>query len=53
MNMSDVFDSLIYIFRKGGILFVNPGYPEVADNGIDDDCDGKIDEQCFISLMLN
>jgi hypothetical protein len=28
---------------------VNPGHVEVAGNGIDDDCDGKIDEACFIA----
>ncbi|MBU1932255.1 hypothetical protein KJ965_06215, partial [Patescibacteria group bacterium] len=31
---------------------VNPGHVEVKDNGIDDDCDGKIDERCFIGTVM-
>ncbi len=35
---------------------VNPGSPEVAGNGIDDDCDGLVDEDepsCFITSILH
>ena len=31
---------------------VNPDAKEVAGNGIDDDCDGEIDEGCFIGVTL-
>lgn len=31
---------------------VNPGHKEVKRNGIDDDCDGKVDERCFIGIVM-
>ncbi|MFC1888937.1 M14 family zinc carboxypeptidase [Thermodesulfobacteriota bacterium] len=33
-------------------LMVNPGMKEVRGNGIDDDCDGKVDEICFIGAAV-
>ncbi|MFC1889300.1 putative metal-binding motif-containing protein [Thermodesulfobacteriota bacterium] len=35
-----------------GDAAVNPGAAEVPDNGVDDDCDGQIDEACFIGQTI-
>ena len=35
-----------------GDATVNPGMSEVPGNGVDDDCDGQIDESCFISATI-
>ena len=31
---------------------VNPGADELPGNGVDDDCDGQIDETCFIGSLM-
>ena len=32
---------------------VSPTHKEVRFNGIDDDCDGRIDEICFVRMVIN
>ena len=30
---------------------VNPGHLEIKGNGVDDDCDGQVDEGCFVGVL--
>lgn len=35
-----------------GNINVNPDHGEVPDNGIDDNCNGQVDEGCFVGTLL-